>query len=223
MSGKRVVALPRLSSTSLVSVFSRFASRVPQATLVLSLSLLSLLPSANAAPTSDPSTASTATSPLDERADEPTHKSSSLSVPALLAILCVSLVVLLLGATLAYLYVRRRRVEQKRADHRKRTAQFQEMHRAGARPYHAGGVHVSLPLSATHGRRLAVVDCQCNRPSGIDSNLHAPSGAIEFLEDLFTGIEIEALVLEQLHVNAFIWLDSPIPRLPQFIGRTKES
>ncbi|KAH9172571.1 hypothetical protein EDB89DRAFT_891859 [Lactarius sanguifluus] len=124
-----------------MSVFSRSASRVPQATLVLSLSIpFLILPGANAAPTSDPSTTAPATSPLDERAaDEPTHKSSGLSVPALLAILAVSLVVLLLGATLAYLYVRRRRVHQKRASHRKRTAQFQEMHRTGARPYHAGG------------------------------------------------------------------------------------
>ncbi|KAH8978287.1 hypothetical protein EDB92DRAFT_606526 [Lactarius akahatsu] len=134
-----------------MSVFSRLASRVPQATLVLSLSIpFLILPGANAAPTSDPPTATAATSPLDDRAaSEPTHKSSGLSVPALLAIVGVSLVVLLLGATLAYLYVRRRRVHQKRADHRKRTAQFQEMHRAGARPYYAGGVPVSLPLSAT--------------------------------------------------------------------------
>lgn len=131
-----------------MSVFSRSASRVPQATLVLSLSIAFLiLPGANAAPTSDPSTA---TSPLDDRAaDEPTHKSSGLSVPALLAIVGVSLAVLLLGATLAYLYVRRRRVQLKRAGHRKRTAQFQEMHRAGVRPHYAGGVPVSLPLSAT--------------------------------------------------------------------------
>ncbi|KAH8977037.1 hypothetical protein EDB86DRAFT_1349914 [Lactarius hatsudake] len=133
-----------------MSVFSRSASRVPQATLVLSLSIpFLILPGANAAPTSGPSTA-TAPSPFDERAaSEPTPKSPGLSVPALLAIVGVSLFVLLLGATLAYLYVRRRRVHQKRADHRKRTAQFQEMHRAGARPYYAGGVPVSLPLSAT--------------------------------------------------------------------------
>ncbi|KAI9432283.1 hypothetical protein H4582DRAFT_1117398 [Lactarius indigo] len=137
-----------------MSVFSRSASWVPQATLVLSLFLFPLLPSANAAPTPDPSTATT-TSPLDERADEPTHKSSSggLPVPALLAIVTVSLFLLLLGATLGYMYVRRRRVQQKRANHRKRTAQFQEMHRAGARPYYAGDaqqpIPVSLPLSET--------------------------------------------------------------------------
>lgn len=50
------------------------------------------------------------------------------------------------------MYARRWRVSQKRAEHRKRAAQFQEMHRAGTRPYYAGGnvpIPVSLTLSAT--------------------------------------------------------------------------
>ncbi len=68
---------------------------------------------------------------------------------------------LLLGATLAYMHVRRRRVQQKRANHRRRTAQFQEMHRAGARPYYAGSarpIPVSLPLSETATTTTASVD-----------------------------------------------------------------
>jgi hypothetical protein len=50
------------------------------------------------------------------------------------------------------MYGRRRRVSHKRAEHRKRAAQFQEMHRTGTRPYYAGGsapIPVSLTLSAT--------------------------------------------------------------------------
>lgn len=50
------------------------------------------------------------------------------------------------------MYVRRARARQKREQHRMRAAQFQEMHRKAARPYHAGGnapIAVSLPLSET--------------------------------------------------------------------------
>lgn len=136
----------------------RSASRVPQATLVLSLYILpSLLPGANAAPsTPDLDPSATTALQLNDRA-EPTSassssSSSSLSVPALLAIVAVTIFLLLLGATLAYMYARRWRVRQKRADHRKRAAQFQEMHRAGARPYYAAGssapISVSLPVPA---------------------------------------------------------------------------
>ena len=56
---------------------------------------------------------------------------------------------LLFGATLAYMYVRRRRESQKRAEHRERAVQFQEMHRAGTRPYYAGGSAVSLDYPGT--------------------------------------------------------------------------
>ncbi|KAI9451512.1 hypothetical protein BJY52DRAFT_1215013 [Lactarius psammicola] len=92
--------------------------------------------------------------PMNARRNPPSSSSSSsgLSVPALLAIVAVSLFILLLGATLAFMHVRRRRVSQKRADHRKRAAQFQEMHRTGARPYAGSAappIPVSLPLSAT--------------------------------------------------------------------------
>lgn len=70
--------------------------------------------------------------------------------------------VLLLGVTLVYIYVRRRRVHQKRTEHRVRAAQFQEMHRSGARPYHAGGnapIVVSLPLpgSAQEGEKRGMM------------------------------------------------------------------
>ena len=102
---------------------------------------------------------------LDERAQGPKPR-PGLPVPALLAIVGVSrtsssshlyakknltrsVTVLLLGITLAYIYVRRRRVHQKRIEHRVRAAQFQEMHRSGARPYYAGGsapIAVSLPF-----------------------------------------------------------------------------
>jgi hypothetical protein len=47
------------------------------------------------------------------------------------------------------MYMRRLRMHQKRAEHRERTWQFQEMHRSRAHPYGAAGsvpIAVSLPL-----------------------------------------------------------------------------
>lgn len=50
------------------------------------------------------------------------------------------------------MYVRRARARQKREQHRKRAAQFQEMHRKGVRPDYAGGsapITVALPLATS--------------------------------------------------------------------------
>jgi len=135
-------------------VISRSTSRVPQATLLLSLSipsLLSLLPGANAAPTPNPSAPTT--SQVGELAQGSNHKPrSGLPGSALVAIVAVSLTVVILSATLLFMYVRRQRMRQKRAEHRKRAAQFQEMHRSGARPYNTGGsapIAVSLSIPAS--------------------------------------------------------------------------
>ena len=54
--------------------------------------------------------------------------------------------VLLLGATLAFMYVRRLRMHQKRTEHRERTWQFQEQHRSRAHPYSSAPA-VPLPKS----------------------------------------------------------------------------
>ncbi|KAF8258548.1 hypothetical protein EI94DRAFT_1815115 [Lactarius quietus] len=137
------VSLP--SPPSSHSLLSHFTFHIkgpaghPTPLLVHPVALLSLLPGRNtAAPTPNPSAPTT--SQVGELAQGPNHKPrSGLPGSALVAIVAVSLTVVILSATLLFMYVRRQRMRQKRAEHRKRLRSSRRCTVLARGPYNTGG------------------------------------------------------------------------------------